>query len=266
MISCSFCRFFCPRVSVFQPVLCSDDSECNGQTCGVHPQRWADGSYKGGVEQGSCGKHVAWVRGKGAWLSVVGSCWLVTAVVNWTAAETVINTAVLIEQSYRSVRWCFHAFIRVSSIVVIVRLVLRCLFTRSEWMSCTCVALYCLRYSPCCIARYRSSSINNSLSDSCVVILRLAVVLVSPDRSVRVLLWMRPKDRSLPRPWTFFTWLQDKKSARATSEMRKLGIYIEKTCMHTPHNICRDCINSALWYFLSYAYILTDTAYYFGGP
>lgn len=45
----------------FQPVECMTDEDCPGQTCGVHPQRWADGSYKGGVIQGSCGEHVAWV-------------------------------------------------------------------------------------------------------------------------------------------------------------------------------------------------------------
>lgn len=44
-----------------QQVICTSDSECKDQTCGVHPQRWADGSYKGGVTQGSCGEHVAWV-------------------------------------------------------------------------------------------------------------------------------------------------------------------------------------------------------------
>lgn len=46
-----------------QPVYCETDADCGGDTCGVHPQRWADGSYKGGVEQGSCGTHIAWVSG-----------------------------------------------------------------------------------------------------------------------------------------------------------------------------------------------------------
>ena len=45
-----------------QPVACESDATCQqGEICGVHPQRWADGSYRGGVEQGSCGTHVAWV-------------------------------------------------------------------------------------------------------------------------------------------------------------------------------------------------------------
>ncbi|CAN0242350.1 unnamed protein product, partial [Hapterophycus canaliculatus] len=48
------------------PVACSKDADCGGETCGVHPQRWADGSYKGGVEQNSCGKHIAWVSAGGA--------------------------------------------------------------------------------------------------------------------------------------------------------------------------------------------------------
>lgn len=49
--------------SAFQPIPCTSDADCSGDTCGVHPQRWADGSYKGGVEQGSCGTHIAWVSG-----------------------------------------------------------------------------------------------------------------------------------------------------------------------------------------------------------
>lgn len=32
----------------------------------MHPQRWADGSYRGGVTQGSCGEHIAWVSAGGA--------------------------------------------------------------------------------------------------------------------------------------------------------------------------------------------------------
>lgn len=56
-------RLVPPLVLAAQPVACEEDSECtaSGEICGVHPQRWADGSYRGGVEQGSCGTHVAWV-------------------------------------------------------------------------------------------------------------------------------------------------------------------------------------------------------------
>lgn len=49
-----------------QPVKCESDADCAGITCGVHPQRWANGAYKGGVEQGSCGDHIAWVSAGGA--------------------------------------------------------------------------------------------------------------------------------------------------------------------------------------------------------
>ncbi|CBJ33634.1 thaumatin-domain containing protein [Ectocarpus siliculosus] len=46
--------------------VCVSDADCTTGICGVHPQRWADGSYKGGVEQGSCGEHIAWVTAGGA--------------------------------------------------------------------------------------------------------------------------------------------------------------------------------------------------------
>lgn len=49
-----------------KPIPCEQDADCGGDTCGVHPQRWADGSYKAGVEQGSCGTHIAWVSAGGA--------------------------------------------------------------------------------------------------------------------------------------------------------------------------------------------------------
>lgn len=49
-----------------QPITCTSDSDCGDLICGVHPQRWATGAYKGGVTQGSCGEHIAWVSAGGA--------------------------------------------------------------------------------------------------------------------------------------------------------------------------------------------------------
>lgn len=57
--------FAFPR-GIPQPIKCSSDADCSGLICGVHPQRWANGAYKGGVEQGSCGEHIAWVSAGGA--------------------------------------------------------------------------------------------------------------------------------------------------------------------------------------------------------
>ena len=59
--------------TITQPIKCTSDADCGDLICGVHPQRWANGDYKGGVEQGSCGEHIAWVSAGGAcaggWIS-----------------------------------------------------------------------------------------------------------------------------------------------------------------------------------------------------
>ncbi|CAM9245597.1 unnamed protein product [Pylaiella littoralis] len=46
-------------------VSCDSDDECD-EVCGVHPKRYQDGSFIGGVEGGSCGEHVGWVSAGGA--------------------------------------------------------------------------------------------------------------------------------------------------------------------------------------------------------
>lgn len=48
-----------------QLVSCDSDDECD-EVCGVHPKRYQDGSFIGGVEGGSCGEHVGWVSAGGA--------------------------------------------------------------------------------------------------------------------------------------------------------------------------------------------------------
>lgn len=50
-----------------QKETCESDADCGaGRICGVLPQRWANGAYKGGVKGGSCGEHIAWVSAGGA--------------------------------------------------------------------------------------------------------------------------------------------------------------------------------------------------------
>ncbi|CAM9887997.1 unnamed protein product, partial [Choristocarpus tenellus] len=64
-----YLRMVHPVVNGTESVECEDDDVCSSfgaGICGVHPQRWANGAYRGGVQKGSCGKHVAWVSAGGA--------------------------------------------------------------------------------------------------------------------------------------------------------------------------------------------------------